>query len=88
MAAADAADYGLLFDAITYSAEYNQQQLQTPGFVDLYRLAQATGSGLMVAHSGTVAGLLTKPEEAAALLPKLEALGQTIYLEQYHSSYH
>lgn len=90
LAAAAAADYGLLFDTITYSAEYNQQLLPTPGFVELYRLAEEAGAGLMVAHSGTVAGLLTKPEEAAELLARVEGLAgadKPVYLEQYHSSY-
>jgi uncharacterized protein involved in propanediol utilization len=88
-AAADA-DYEQLFDAITYSAEYNQQLLPLPGFAELYRLAEESPAGLMVAHSGTIAGLLTRPEDAAELLPRVEALAESgrIYLEHYHSTYH
>jgi L-threonine kinase len=74
IAAAAEADYAQLFDAITYSAEYNQLLLPLPGFDELYRLAEESGAGLMVAHSGTIAGLLTKPEKAAELLPRVEAL--------------
>ena len=91
MAAAETADYGLLFDAITYSAEYNQQILPTRGFTELYRLAEESGAALMVAHSGTIAGLLTKPEGSAELMVRLEALAgaaSPVYSEQYHSSYH
>ena len=94
-AAADA-DYEQLFDAITYSAEYNQQLLLLPGFAELYRLAEESHAGLMVAHSGTVAGLLTTPDRAAELLPRVEALAKnrqgrpepTVYLEHYNSPYH
>jgi len=96
-AAADA-DYERLFDAITYSAEYNQQLLPLPGFAELYRLAEESHAGLMVAHSGTVAGLLTTPDRAAELLPGVEALAEsrrsaptptpTVYLEHYNSPYH
>lgn len=88
-AAADA-DYDRLFDAVTYSAEYNQQLLPLPGFAELYRLARENQAGLMVAHSGTIAGLLTRPEDAAQLLPRVEALAESrqVYLEQYHSPYY
>lgn len=88
-AAADA-DYRQLFDAITYSAEYNQQLLPLPGFAELYRLAEENHAGLMVAHSGTVAGVLTTPDRAAELLPRVEALAKSreVYLEHYNSPYH
>jgi uncharacterized protein involved in propanediol utilization len=82
-------DYELLFDSITYSAEYNQTMLPLPGFGDYRRLAAEAGAGLMVAHSGTIAGLLVPPEKEAALLPRLEALVPTpIYTEHYFSPYH
>jgi len=89
-------DYAQVFDAVTCSAEYNQQLLPLPGFAELHKLAEEKGAGVMVAHSGTIAGLLTKPEEAADLLPRVEALVQRIaggaaspvYVEHYHSPYH
>lgn len=84
-----AVDYAQLFDVITRSAEYNQLRLPLPGFAELYRLAVENHAGVMVAHSGTIAGLLTRPEEAATLLPRVEALtASTVYLEHYHSTYH
>ena len=96
--AAAAKDYAQLFEAVTYSAEYNQLLLPLPGFAELYRLAEETGAGVMVAHSGTIAGLLTKPEGAAGLLPRVEALagnrciaGRTaspVYVEPYSSPSH
>lgn len=98
IAAAAAGDYANIFESITHSAEYNQRMLPLPGFAELYRLAKETGSGVVVAHSGTIAGLLTKPEEATGLLPRLEALvesrhiaghaAQPVYLEHYHSPHH
>jgi uncharacterized protein involved in propanediol utilization len=98
IAAAAEADYERLFDAITYSAEYNQQLLPLPGFAELYRLAEESHAGLMVAHSGTVAGLLTTPDKAAELLPRVEELAKSrrmapeaapaVYLEHYNSPYH
>lgn len=98
IAAAAVADYAQLFDAVTYSAEYNQQLIPLPGFAGLSRLAEESHAGVMVAHSGTIAGLLTKPEEAAELLPRVQALAESrrvggrgaspVYLEHYHSTYH
>jgi uncharacterized protein involved in propanediol utilization len=98
VAAASARDYASLFESITHSAEYNQLMLPLPGFAGLYRLAEETGSGMVIAHSGTIAGLLTKPEDAAGLLPQVEALvesrriagqaAQPVYLEHYHSPHH
>ena len=76
MRAATECDYELLFDSITYSAEYNQTMLPLPGFGEYRRLATEAGAGLMVAHSGTFAGLLVPLEKEAALLPRLEALVQ------------
>ena len=92
ISAAEQGDYGLLFDSITYSAEYNQMVLPLPGFDEYRRLAGEVGAGLMVAHSGTVAGLLVAPEQEAVLVPKLQALMRSrgdmpIYREQYSSSY-
>ena len=96
--AAAAGDYKNLFECITHSAEYNQLMLPLPGFAELYRLAEETGSGVVIAHSGTIAGLLTKPEGAARLLPRVEALvesrriggqaTQPVHLEHYHSPHH
>jgi uncharacterized protein involved in propanediol utilization len=92
ISAAEQGDYALLFDCITYSAEYNQMVLPLPGFDDYRRLADEVGAGLMVAHSGTVAGLLVAPQQEAVLVPKLQALLRSrgdmpIYREQYSSSY-
>ena len=98
VAAAVAEDYADLFGSITSSAEYNQLSLPLPGFAELYRMAEELGAGLMVAHSGTIAGLLTRPEQAAEVRTRLEALvnhkrvpGMTtrpVYLEHYSSPYH
>lgn len=98
VAAAVSEDYTQLFQSITYSAEYNQLTLPLPGFADLYRLAEGLGAGLMVAHSGTIAGLLVRPEQATIARTMLEALvdhrrvsgmaAQPVYLEHYSSPYY
>lgn len=89
MAAAAESNYALLFDAITRSAEYNQPMLPLPNF-DIYRrLAAEAGAGLLIAHSGTIAGLLVRPPDAADLLPRLEMMaGSPVYTEHYSSPYH
>ena len=82
--AAETGDYVNLFDSITYSAEYNQTVIALPRFAEYYQLAQQTQSGLMVAHSGTIVGLLTRPERAAELLGRLQtATSEPIYSEPY-----
>lgn len=89
MLAASEGNYAVLFDAITSSAEYNQMTLPLPGFADLYRLAEETGTGLMVAHSGTIAGLLTRPEQAADVMSLLEKRTEgPVYMEHYFSPHH
>lgn len=98
IAAAADADYEQLFNAITYSAEFNQQLLPLSGFAGLYKLAEESHAGVMVAHSGTIAGLLARPDDAGQLLPRVEALAQSrqmpgqpatpVYVEQYQSPYY
>ena len=98
VAAAVSEDYAQLFESITSSAEYNQLSLPLPGFADLYRLAEELGAGLVVAHSGTIAGLLVRPEQTSEARTRLETLvdhrrvsgmtAQPVYLENYSSPYH
>jgi L-threonine kinase len=84
LAAAEARDHDALFDCITASAEYNQTVVTLPRFEEYVRLARETTSGLMVAHSGTIAGLLTPPERAASIHARLEAMtGSPVWVEQY-----
>jgi len=85
--AAKDGDYDVLFDSVTYSAEYNQTIVPLTHWDEYLQLARATQSGLMVAHSGTIVGFLTRPQQAAELQTRLEtATGQPIYSEQYISS--
>ncbi|MBS1665247.1 MAG: hypothetical protein JST68_29650 [Bacteroidetes bacterium] len=82
--AAEAWDYGTIFDCITYSAEYNQTIVPLPCFDRYARLAREEGCGLMVAHSGTIVGLLTKPERLAEMRERLnEVTAEPIYMENY-----
>jgi uncharacterized protein involved in propanediol utilization len=69
-------DHEGLMDCITQSAIYNQSILPLPRFDEYRQLAATTGAGLMVAHSGTIIGLLTRPEQAATLREQLETLVQ------------
>ena len=82
--AAQAGDYAALFERVTASAEYNQTVIGLPRFDEYCRLARETRCGLMVAHSGTIAGLLTRPEEGAGLQARLQAaMGVPVYSEHY-----
>jgi len=81
--AAEAADHTALFDCITASAEYNQTVVSLPRWEDWLRLATESRCGLMVAHSGTIAGLLVPPERAGGLRARLEAMtGAPVFAEQ------
>lgn len=87
--AASAGDYETLFDCITYSAEYNQAVLPLPGFGDYRQLAKELGAGLMVAHSGTMAGLVVQPGRAAEVGQRLaSAVVGPVYMEHYFSPYY
>jgi len=81
--AAEAGDHDALFDCITASAEYNQTVVSLPRWEEWLRLATENRCGLMVAHSGTFAGLLTPPERAGGLRARLEVLtGAPVFAEQ------
>ncbi|HEY6900010.1 MAG TPA: hypothetical protein VI233_05180 [Puia sp.] len=83
--AAEAWDYGTIFDCITYSAEYNQTVVPIPYFDRYARLAREMGAGLMVAHSGTIVGMLTKPDRLTEMRERLnEVTTEPIYMENYN----
>ena len=89
--AAEHRNYPALFDCITHSALYNQSVISLPRFEEYHRLAIHAQAGLMVAHSGTIIGLLTRPEDAATLLPVVETMANRchpthVYKEQYFST--
>ncbi|MBS1605014.1 MAG: hypothetical protein JST42_20290 [Bacteroidetes bacterium] len=87
LGAAEAGDYVRLFDCVSYSAEYNQREIAIPRFGEWFGLARETHSALMVAHSGTIAGLLTRPEQAAGLRARLESsLDTPVYFEEYRQT--
>ncbi len=88
--AAERGNYPALFDCITHSALYNQTVMPLPRFEEYHRLAIRMQSGLMIAHSGTIMGLLMRPEQTAELLPIVETMANhytrtEIYKEQYFS---
>jgi uncharacterized protein involved in propanediol utilization len=88
--AAAQSDYAGILNCITQSAIYNQAILALPGFDACLELAVDAGAGLMVAHSGTIIGLISPPEQAAAILPQLETHSRRhrlihVYKENYFS---
>jgi uncharacterized protein involved in propanediol utilization len=78
LSSAAQSDYTGILNCITQSAIYNQAILALPGFDACLELAVEAGAGLMVAHSGTIIGLISSPEKAAAILPQLEALSRRL----------
>ena len=52
----------MIFRSATISATINQRRLQNPYFYTINRLASEYGGGVVVAHSGTVIGLLLDPK--------------------------
>jgi uncharacterized protein involved in propanediol utilization len=78
LSSAAQSDYTGILNCITQSAIYNQAILALPGFDTCLQLALDEGAGLMVAHSGTIIGLISPPEQAAAILPQLEALSRRL----------
>lgn len=83
-------DYPGLLDCITRSATYNQAILPLPGYAAYYQLAIEIQAGLMVAHSGTIAGWLVRPEEEGRLRERLERIVAPglIYSEHYLPAIH
>lgn len=87
---AEQQDYPALFECITRSAVYNQSVVPIPGFERYSRLSDQLQTGLMVAHSGTILGLLTPPEQVRRVLPEIQkALDHdhptSIHIEPYPS---
>ena len=83
-------DYAGIFDCITGSAVYNQAIVMLPRFQEYHELALDAQAGLMVAHSGTIIGLLTRPGQAAPLQEKLQRMTNhyrptEIHIENYSS---
>jgi uncharacterized protein involved in propanediol utilization len=90
MQSAEEKDHTGLLDCITQSATYNQSILPLPRFGEYHRFAAEAQTGLMVAHSGTIIGFLTRPEQSAILRERLEVLANRyrstpVYTENYFS---
>ena len=83
-------DYAGIFDCITGSAVYNQAIVRLPRFHEYHALALDAQAGLMVAHSGTIIGLLARPGQTDALYEKLQRMANCcrptdIHIENYSS---
>jgi uncharacterized protein involved in propanediol utilization len=83
-------DYAGIFDCITGSAVYNQAIVALPRFREYHELALGAQAGLMVAHSGTIIGLLVRPGQTAALHERLVRMANRywptdIHIENYSS---
>lgn len=72
MLAAVQDDYTTLFDCITQSSVHNQSIVAINSFEQYRQLAEQLQTGLMVAHSGTVIGFVTRPDQLHTVLPKIE----------------
>ncbi len=57
-------DLSLICKASTISARINQKILPKPYFVEFERLASLFNGGVIVAHSGTVLGILIEPDRS------------------------
>jgi uncharacterized protein involved in propanediol utilization len=56
-------DYSSFFKSITDSAKLNQKLLPKTGFEEIVSYAQTFDAGVFVAHTGTIMGLVVKPED-------------------------
>lgn len=72
MLAAEQDDYTTLFDCITQSSVHNQSIVAIDRFEQYRQLAEQLQTGLMVAHSGTVIGFVTRPDQLGSVLQKVE----------------
>jgi L-threonine kinase len=72
MLAAEQDDYITLFDCITQSSVHNQSIVAINSFEQYRQLAEQLQTGLMVAHSGTVIGFVTRPDQLHTVLPAIE----------------
>jgi len=71
-------NFAYLCEAATISARINQQLLPKPYFDELEQLAQQYNGGVVVAHSGTVIGILLN-----AQLPNIQAITREIKQKIY-----
>lgn len=83
-------DYAGIFDCITGSAIYNQSIVMLPRFHEYHELALDAQAGLMVAHSGTIIGLLVRPGQTVAMHERLVRMANRyrptdIHIENYSS---
>jgi uncharacterized protein involved in propanediol utilization len=83
-------DYAGIFDCITGSAVYNQAIVMLPRFHEYHELALDAEAGLMVAHSGTIIGLLARPGQTDHLKERLWRIANRyrptdVHIENYSS---
>jgi len=71
-------NFAYLCEAATISARINQQLLPKPYFDELEQLAQQYNGGIVVAHSGTVAGILLSAQR-----PDIETISWEIKQQLY-----
>lgn len=69
----ESGNFAYLCEAATISSRINQQLLPKPYFEELEQLARQYNGGVVVAHSGTVAGILLD-----AQMPNIQAVSRQI----------
>lgn len=56
-------DLSYIFEAATMSAKINEKRLAKPFFKDILKIAEENNGGVVIAHSGTVIGVLLSPDK-------------------------
>ncbi|HHW37360.1 MAG TPA: hypothetical protein GXX18_09020 [Bacillales bacterium] len=57
-------DLSFIFKATTISAKINEKRLAKPFFEEMLKIAEENNGGVVIAHSGTVIGILLSPDKS------------------------
>ncbi|MEC1721540.1 GHMP family kinase ATP-binding protein [Schinkia azotoformans] len=69
-------ELSFIFEAVTMSAKINEKRLAKPFFEEIVKIAEENNGGVVIAHSGTVIGILLSPDiskqELRIIIKKVE----------------
>lgn len=57
-------ELSFIFEAATISAKINEKRLSKPFFHEILKIAEENNGGVVIAHSGTVIGILLSPDKS------------------------
>ena len=57
-------ELSFIFEAATMSAKINEKRLAKPFFEEIVKMAEENNGGVVIAHSGTVIGILLSPDKS------------------------